>query len=225
MVSTASQAIVRHLGLQDYRTTWQQMKAFTLQRDRETVDEIWVLQHAPVFTQGLNGKAEHVIAPADIPVVQTDRGGQVTYHGPGQLVIYVLMDLHRKGIGVKELVRRLEQSVVDVLADYSVKAYGREDAPGVYIGEAKIASLGLRVKRNRSYHGLSFNIDMDLEPFRRINPCGLRGIRVTQLRDWVKNADMGHVTDTLLHHLGNHLGYTDLVDMDDITTAETQTGC
>jgi lipoyl(octanoyl) transferase len=159
------------------------MKAFTAARDAATRDEIWLLEHPPVFTLGQGAKPEHLLDPGAIPVVRTDRGGQVTYHGPGQAVIYLLLDLRRLGFGVKELVRRMEQAVIDLLAEYGVAAERRPGAPGVYAGGAKIAALGLRVRGGCCYHGLAFNVDMDLEPFRRINPCGYPGLEVTQCRD------------------------------------------
>jgi lipoyl(octanoyl) transferase len=174
---------IRRLGIvADYGETWQAMKDFTDQRDDATEDELWLLQHPPVFTQGQAGKAEHVLAPGDIPVVQVDRGGQVTYHGPGQWVVYLLVDLRRHSLGVRDLVDVIEQSIVRVLAQQGVSSQPRPDAPGVYVGGAKIASLGLRVRRGCSYHGLAFNLDMDLEPFSRINPCGYEGLNVTDLK-------------------------------------------
>jgi lipoyl(octanoyl) transferase len=173
---------VRELGVADYLETLQAMKDFTDQRDAETEDELWLLQHPAVFTQGQAGKAAHVLAPGDIPVVQADRGGQVTYHGPGQWVIYMLVDLRRHSLGIRDLVDAIEQSIVRVLAEMDIDAAPRRDAPGVYVGEAKIASLGLRVRRGCSYHGVAFNMDMDLEPFSRINPCGYEGLQVTDLR-------------------------------------------
>ncbi|MBL8258523.1 MAG: lipoyl(octanoyl) transferase LipB, partial [Candidatus Competibacteraceae bacterium] len=164
--------VLRRLGLCDYRSAFEAMRAFTDRRDAETPDELWWLEHPPVFTQGMAGKAEHVLAPGDIPVVQTDRGGQVTYHGPGQLVVYCLLDVRRLGLGARALVTALEQSVIELLADRGVLARARPDAPGVYVADAKVASLGLRIRQGRSYHGLSLNVAMDLEPFGRINPCG-----------------------------------------------------
>lgn len=162
----------RELGQVDYQPTWHAMQRFTDTRDMETPDEIWLLEHSPVFTQGQAGKAEHVLFPGDIPVVQVDRGGQVTYHGPGQLVAYLLLDVRRSGIGVRELVSRIERSLIDLLASYGVSANAKPDAPGVYVNGAKIASLGLRIRNGRSFHGLALNVDMDLQPFQRINPCG-----------------------------------------------------
>ena len=173
--------VLRWLGRADYAPTWRAMQSFTDARDADTPDEVWFLEHAPVFTQGLNGRPEHLLAPGDIPVVGIDRGGQVTYHGPGQLVVYTLIDLRRRGIGVRELVVALENAVVALAARHGIAAAGRRDAPGVYVGERKLASLGLRVRRGCSYHGLALNVDMDLEPFGRINPCGMAGLAMTQL--------------------------------------------
>lgn len=174
---------IRWLAQQDYLSTWQAMKDFTDQRTEETLDEIWLLEHEPVFTQGQNGKPEHVLNPGNIPIVQTDRGGQVTYHGPGQLMIYTLIDLKRKHLNVRELVNRLEQSIVDLLNEYGIKAAANPDAPGVYVDGKKIASIGLRIRRGYSYHGVAFNIFMDLEPFQRINPCGFSSMQMTQFAD------------------------------------------
>src|SRR5690554_3713949 len=176
--------VVRHLGCVVYEPTWHAMQHFTQNRDADTADEIWLLEHPRVFTQGQAGKAEHVLAAGDIPVVQVDRGGQVTYHGPGQLVAYVLVDVRRAGIGVRELVSLLENALVDLLAQHGITASARADAPGVYVGEAKIASLGLRIRRGCSFHGLALNIDMDLQPFSRINPCGYQGLAITRMADF-----------------------------------------
>jgi len=174
-------AIVRQLGRVDYAPTWRAMQALTDARDEQTPDELWFLEHEPVFTQGLNGKPEHLLATGNIPVVDIDRGGQVTYHGPGQLVMYALVDLRRRGIGVRELVVALENSVINLAARYGIAAAGRRTAPGVYVEARKLASIGLRVRRGCSYHGLALNVDMDLEPFQRINPCGMAGLAMTQL--------------------------------------------
>lgn len=179
---------IKPLGLVDYQTTWQAMQAFTNGRDADTPDELWLLEHPPVFTQGQAGKPEHVLRRGDIPIVAIDRGGQVTYHGPGQLVCYLLFDLARKKLGVRELVRRLEQSIIELLGEFDIAAYGKVDAPGVYVrredGEAKIASIGLRIRHGRCFHGLALNVDMDLQPFSWINPCGYAGLAVTQLSDF-----------------------------------------
>lgn len=173
--------IIKDLGLVDYRPVVDRMREFTLTREADTEDELWLLEHQPVFTQGANGRAEHVLDLHDIPLVETDRGGQVTYHGPGQLIAYPLIDLRRHKAGVREMVSRLEQTVISMLADLDIDAYARKDAPGVYVDERKIASLGLRVKRGACYHGVSFNIAMDLTPFSYINPCGQAGMEVIDL--------------------------------------------
>ncbi|MFC3608642.1 lipoyl(octanoyl) transferase LipB [Stutzerimonas tarimensis] len=200
---------IRELGLLDYEPAWQAMQRFTNERGAETPDEIWFLQHNPVFTQGQAGKAEHLLFPGDIPVVQADRGGQVTYHGPGQLVVYLLLDVRRLGIGVRELVSLIEQGLIDLLADYGVQASARADAPGVYVEAAKIASLGLRIRHGRSFHGLALNLDMDLAPFRQINPCGHAGLAMTQLRDLVGPVDFNEVRDRLRQRLVERIGYTE----------------
>ena len=198
----------RELGLVDYEPTWQAMQRFTNQRDAATADEIWLLQHPPVFTQGQAGKPEHLLLPGDIPVVQVDRGGQVTYHGPGQLVAYLLLDVRRSGLGVRELVSRIERSLIDILASYGVTANAKPDAPGVYVDGAKIASLGLRIRNGRSFHGLALNVDMDLAPFRRINPCGYAGMAMTQLADQVTGPiDISEVSARLREQLVKHLDY------------------
>jgi lipoyl(octanoyl) transferase len=176
-------AVVRSLGQVEYEPTWRAMQAFTAQRVADTPDELWLLEHPPVYTLGQAGKPEHLIAATDIPVVPIDRGGQITYHGPGQVVIYVLVDLRRRGYGIRELVARMEQAVIDLLAGQGVTAERLAGAPGVYVDGAKIAALGLRVKQGCTYHGLALNVDMDLAPFAAINPCGYPGLRVTQCRD------------------------------------------
>lgn len=199
---------VRELGLQAYEPVWHAMQDFTSQRTADTGDELWLVQHPPVFTQGQAGKAEHLLLPGDIPVVQVDRGGQVTYHGPGQLVAYPLVDVRRLGLGVRELVSRIEQSLIDLLASYGVSAEARADAPGVYVNGAKIASLGLRIRHGRSFHGLALNVDMDLQPFQRINPCGYAGLAMTQLTDHVAGPlAMNEVSARLREQLVKHLGY------------------
>lgn len=178
---TPGDPILREMGEAQYLPTLEQMKAFTDNRDAGTPDELWLLQHPPVFTQGQAGKAEHIIAPGNIPVVQVDRGGQVTYHGPGQWVLYLLVDLRRRGLGVRDLVDLIEQSIFELLAQYGIDAQGKPGAPGVYVEGDKIASLGLRVRKGCSYHGLALNVDMDLRPFERINPCGYPGLGVTSM--------------------------------------------
>ncbi|QEW07819.1 lipoyl(octanoyl) transferase LipB [Nitrincola iocasae] len=199
--------IVRTLGLQPYEPVWQQMQQFTAQRQAETPDEIWLLQHHPVFTQGQAGKAEHLLNPGPIPVVKTDRGGQVTYHGPGQLIAYLLLDLRRKKLGVRDVVTLMEEAVIALLADHGQVAVARADAPGVYVDDCKIASLGLRVRRGCSFHGLALNVDMDLQPFARINPCGYAGMQMTQLRDLCPDTDIDSAAKNLLNYLVKRLDY------------------
>lgn len=197
----------RHLGHRDYAPVFAAMQAFTAARNADTPDELWQVEHPPVFTQGLAGKAEHLLTPGEIPVIQVDRGGQVTYHGPGQVVLYCLLDVRRLGFGVRGLVTALEQAVIDLLAAYAIAAQTQPTAPGVYVGDAKIAALGLRIRQGRCYHGLSLNVDMDLEPFTRINPCGYPGLRVTQLRDLGVNLSPTAAAEQLLPLLGRQLGY------------------
>jgi lipoyl(octanoyl) transferase len=203
-----AELIVRHLGLVDYLPTLETMRRLTRERDERTPDEIWLLQHPQVFTQGQAGKAEHLLAPGDIPVIQVERGGQVTYHGPGQLVAYLMLDLRRLGLGVRELVTALEQSLVDVLATYGVEAAPKADAPGVYVEGDKIASLGLRVSRGCSFHGLALNVDMDMSPFWRINPCGYAGLKMVQLKDLLETPPpLDEVAQRLEQALRARLGY------------------
>ncbi|MFN7096591.1 MAG: lipoyl(octanoyl) transferase LipB [Gammaproteobacteria bacterium] len=203
---------IKHFsGLQDYDTIWAAMKQYTDTRDNNSPDEIWLLQHPPVYTQGQNGKPEHILNPGNIPVIQVDRGGQVTYHGPGQLVAYILIDLNRRQLGVRTLVTMIENAIITTLGDYNIKAANRADAPGVYVDSAKIASIGLRVRRGCSYHGLAFNIDMDMEPFNRINPCGLTGIRMIQLRELVNDINFDEVSTQLVNHLQHMLNSNNLL--------------
>ncbi|OEC33270.1 lipoyl(octanoyl) transferase [Pseudomonas cuatrocienegasensis] len=200
--------VVRHLGLADYLPTLEAMRRLTAERDEHTPDEIWLLQHPHVFTQGQAGKAEHLLAPGDIPVIQVERGGQVTYHGPGQLVAYLMLDLRRLGLGVRELVSAMELSLVDLLASYGVEAAPKADAPGVYVNGEKIASLGLRVRRGCSFHGLALNVDMDMSPFARINPCGYSGLKMVQLKDLLETpAPLDEVAQRLELALRKQLGY------------------
>ena len=177
------QPVIRHLGLVEYEPTWRAMQRFTDERGASTADEIWFLEHPPVFTLGMNASAAHVLAPRDIPVVQIDRGGQVTYHGPGQLVVYPLVDLRRAGLGVRDLVTALERAVIDLAAGLGIHAASQRGAPGVYVAAKKLASIGIRVRRGASYHGLALNVNLDLEPFRRINPCGYQGLEMTRLSE------------------------------------------
>jgi lipoyl(octanoyl) transferase len=174
--------IVKDLGIVDYASTMHLMQDFTVKRHAETTDELWLLEHPAVFSQGTNGQAEHILDLGEIPIVQSDRGGQVTYHGPGQLIVYTLFDLRRLGLGVRDMVSKLEDSVISLLAEYNIEAYSDSDAPGVYIDGEKLASLGLRVKRGACYHGISINVDMDLSPFLSINPCGYQGMKMTDLK-------------------------------------------
>lgn len=200
--------IIRRLGRADYPETFAAMQDFTATRSDDTADELWLCEHPPVFTQGLSGKPEHLLKDIGIPVVQIDRGGQITYHGPGQVVAYLLLDLRRRGLMVRELVRRIEQAVIDVLAGHGINAARRVGAPGVYVGQAKIAALGLRIKHGCSYHGVSLNVDMDLTPYGAINPCGYEGMAVTQLRDFGAECDTARVGDALAEHLTRQLEET-----------------
>ncbi len=197
--------LIRHLGQVDYTPTWHAMQDFTAQRDVATADEIWLLQHPPVYTLGQAGKPEHLLHDTDIPLVKIDRGGQITYHGPGQLVAYLLVDLKRRGLSVRELVSRMEQAVIDLLAEHSINAERQADAPGVYVHGAKIAALGLRIKHGCSYHGVALNADMDLTPFSQISPCGYPGMAVTQTRDVGIAATPAELAETLAAHLTRHL--------------------
>lgn len=200
--------VVRHLGLVDYLPTLEAMRHLTAERDEQMPDEIWLLQHPRVFTQGQAGKPEHLLAPGDIPVVQVERGGQVTYHGPGQLVAYLMLDLRRLDLGVRELVSAMELSLVDVLAGYGIEAAPKAEAPGVYVKGDKIASLGLRVRRGCSFHGLALNVDMDMMPFQRINPCGYVGLKMVQMKDLLATPPIfDEVAQRLEQALRQRLGY------------------
>lgn len=200
---------VRSLGRQDYEPLWRAMQRFTDERSATTRDEIWFTEHPPVFTLGLNADRAHLLAPGDIPVMQIDRGGQVTYHGPGQLMIYPLIDLKRSAVGIRDLVTALEQSVVDLVADFEVQATSRADAPGVYVAGKKLASVGLRIRRGASYHGMALNIDVDLEPFARINTCGYQDLEVTDLRGIGITADRRRIESMLEGHFLRQLGMGD----------------
>lgn len=200
-------------GLSPYEPVWHAMQTFTDRRGPDTLDEIWLLQHPSVFTQGQAGKAEHVLAPGDIPVIQVDRGGQVTYHGPGQLVLYLMLDIERLGIGARELVSRIEQSIIRTLRCYALQAEARQDAPGVYVDGKKIASIGLRIRKGKSFHGLSLNVDMDMEPFQRINPCGYSELEMAQLADYPDTEPMEPVAGRLISVIQEAFGY-DSIQMD-----------
>ena len=200
---------IRHLsGLQDYQSIWKSMQQFTHERTESSLDEIWTLEHFPVFTQGQNGKKEHLLAPGDIPVIPVDRGGQVTYHGPGQLVVYILVDLKRKKLNVRDIVTILEKSVIAFLAEFQIIGEVRCSAPGVYIENKKICSLGLRIRRGCTFHGLALNVAMDLEPFSRINPCGFSELEMTQLSSYYSSVDIKTTTYKLVSHLTKQLGCT-----------------
>jgi len=199
-MSAPSTLTVRHPGLTDYESAWQDMRAFTDNRSANTPDELWFLEHPPVFTLGRNGKQEYLHDTGNIPVINTDRGGQVTYHGPGQLIAYALLNIKRRQLGVQSLVQILEQAVIDLLTDYSLSAQRRERAPGVYVDDRKVAALGLRVRKGCTYHGLSLNVDMDLSPFAMIDPCGYSGLEVTQLRDLGVDATMETISTQFQNH-------------------------
>ena len=193
---------VRSKGLQDYLKTWEEMKSFTENRDSNTLDELWTLEHNSVFTQGLSGKSKHLLKETQIPIIQSDRGGQITYHAPGQLIIYCLIDIKRLGIGIKKMVSMIEQSLIELLSSYDITAHTLKGAPGVYVNDSKIAALGLKVKHGRTYHGLSLNIDMDLSPYTLINPCGYSDLKVTQMRNLTNN--ILNISD-IKHELSDHL--------------------
>jgi lipoyl(octanoyl) transferase len=205
-VTTLNTPLLRWLGRVEYEPTWHTMQRFTEQRGPQTRDEVWFLEHPPVFTQGMAGKREHLLAPGDIPVVLIDRGGQVTYHGPGQLVVYPLLDLERHRLGVRALVEGIERAIVATVAEWGISAAGRRDAPGVYVAGRKLASIGLRIRRHCSYHGLALNIAMDLEPFRRINPCGYAGLEMVQLSELGGPSDLRIVAEALAPELLRQLG-------------------
>ena len=195
---------VRSKGLQDYLITWEEMKSFTENRDSDTLDELWTLEHNSVFTQGLSGKSKHLLKETQIPIIQSDRGGQITYHAPGQLIIYCLIDIKRLGIGIKKMVSMIEQSLIELLSSYDITAHTLKGAPGVYVNDSKIAALGLKVKQGRTYHGLSLNIDMDLSPYKLINPCGYSDLKVTQMRNLTDNVlSISNIQHQLSVHLIN----------------------
>ncbi|REL26177.1 lipoyl(octanoyl) transferase LipB [Thalassotalea euphylliae] len=202
--------VIRQLAQAEYTQVWQAMQTFTDERNQSTLDELWLVEHPPVFTQGQAGKEEHLLAPGDIPVVQVDRGGQVTYHGPGQQVIYVMIDLRRRKMGVRELVTLIENAIVNTLAEYDIDAYPRPDAPGVYVDGKKVASLGLRIRKGCSFHGLALNVNMDLSPFLRINPCGYNDLEIIQSADLNGPKTVAEAGDGLVKHLSALLEATEL---------------
>ncbi|GBL03301.1 lipoate-protein ligase B [Glaciecola sp. KUL10] len=206
-----NKVIVRDLGVQEYTPTWQLMQDFTDNRNESVIDEIWLLEHPPIFTQGQAGKAEHILAAGDIPVVQVDRGGQVTYHGPGQLMMYILIDVRRSKLGVRYLVDALEQCIVATLADDNILAYPKKDAPGVYVDEKKVCSVGLRIRKGCSFHGLAFNVNMDLSPFQRINPCGYAGMQMVDSQGLGGIADIKQAGQRVAQHFANALGIKQLI--------------
>ncbi|MES9970851.1 MAG: lipoyl(octanoyl) transferase LipB [Candidatus Thiodiazotropha sp.] len=208
MPNPSSNLLVRQLGMQPYQATWQAMREYTNRRTAASPDQLWLLEHPALFTLGQAGKIEHILDPGEIPVIKSDRGGQVTYHGPGQLIAYLLLDLRRARIGIRTLVTHLEEAVIALLREYRIEAAARRDAPGVYIADSKVASLGLRVRRGCTYHGLSLNVDMDLSPFKRINPCGYPDLDVTQLAEQKIETDIPTLGLGLSHHLAQALGYT-----------------
>ena len=205
MVDVSNELTIKNLGLSDYTETWQAMKDFTKNRTADTIDELWILEHSPVFTLGTNGKSEHILDAGDTPIVKIDRGGQVTYHGPGQLVIYLLLNLHRRKLGVRKLVSIIEDSIVKLLVEYGIKAASDPKAPGVYVEGRKIAALGLRVSRGFTTHGLSLNVDMDLSPFKRINPCGYENLEVIQCKSLGIISPLSQLADELVNLLKEQL--------------------
>ncbi|MGI0152814.1 lipoyl(octanoyl) transferase LipB [Pseudidiomarina sp. WS423] len=208
----AQQLLIRQLGRQPYQPVWQAMQDFTDKRDEQTRDELWVLEHEPVFTQGQAGKAEHILAPGDIPVVQVDRGGQVTYHGPGQLVVYFLLDIRRRKVGVRQLVNTIEDTIVALMANYGVVAAAKADAPGVYVQGDKLCSLGLRIRKGCSFHGLALNVDMDLSPFARINPCGYAGMQMVQTKSLNGPQDVTDAATQVTQIFAELMGYQEITE-------------
>jgi lipoyl(octanoyl) transferase len=210
MTAIQDKLIIRYLGIQPYQATWQAMSDFTEHRDQHTIDEIWLVEHMPVFTQGLAGKAEHLLSQSDIPVVKSDRGGQITHHAPGQLIAYLLINIRRKAFNVRSLVSIIEQAIIELLADYGVIAIAKADAPGVYVDGKKIASLGLKIRKGCSFHGLALNVDMDLTPFLQINPCGYAGLEMTQCRDLGITSSVADLSPLLIEKLNKNLHYTQI---------------
>jgi len=210
MTAIQDKLIVRYLGIQYYQETWQAMSDFTEQRDQNSTDEIWLVEHPAVFTQGLAGKAEHLLTNTEIPVVKSDRGGQITHHAPGQLIAYLLINIRRKEFNVRSLVSIIEQAIIELLADYHVNAVAKSDAPGVYVDGKKIASLGLKIRKGCSFHGLALNVDMDLSPFLQINPCGYAGLEMTQCRDLGIPHSVAELSPLLIEKLNKKLQYTQI---------------
>ncbi|MGL4475601.1 MAG: lipoyl(octanoyl) transferase LipB [Shewanella sp.] len=213
---------VRHLGNMDYQTVWHAMQHYTDHRTEHDQDELWLVEHPPVFTQGQAGKSEHILAPGDIPVIQVDRGGQVTYHGPGQLVAYPLLDLKRKKLGVRQLVTAIENSIIAMLTPYGIDAFAKADAPGVYVGAGKIASLGLRIRKGCSFHGLALNVNMDLAPFQRINPCGYAGMEMVQCQALAGPQSVEQAAAALTDTLSQQLAYTQVIHHHGLSTTSTE---
>jgi lipoyl(octanoyl) transferase len=210
MTNLAKQLTLRYLGQQPYLETWQAMSDFTNLRDENTLDEIWVVEHPAVFTQGVAGKAEHLLQQTKIPVVKSDRGGQITYHGPGQLIVYLLINIRRKDFNVRSLVTIIEQGIIDLLKSYNINAFAKADAPGVYVNDKKIASLGLKIRRGCSFHGLALNVDMDLSPFLQINPCGYAGLEMTQCKDEGINLSAIALAPLLIEKMNQQLQYSQI---------------
>ena len=211
MTDIKQQLVLRQVDVDDYETIWHAMQDYTDNRTETDLDELWLVEHAPVFTQGQAGKEEHLLNTGDIPVVKVDRGGQVTYHGPGQLVVYLLLDLRRRKLGVRDLVTKIEQAIIDLLAQYQIKAYAKADAPGVYVDESKVASLGLRVRKGCSFHGLALNVDMDMEPFLRINPCGYAGMAMVQTKQISGPQTVAEAGEKLGQILADSLASTEII--------------
>ena len=207
MPSPSNTVIVKNLGLQEYQPIWSAMQDFTLQRNADSYDEIWLLEHQSVFTVGRNGQPEHILETSHIPIINIDRGGQITYHGPGQLVIYLMLDIKRRHLGVRKLITLIEQSIIDTLRDYQINAYAKKEAPGVYIDDSKIAALGLRIKKGCTFHGLSLNIAMDLSPFKQINPCGYKNLKIVQLSDYIHDIKLSQVQQKMITYLVKNIGY------------------
>lgn len=221
-MSLSDTLLVKTLGQQPYEPVWQAMQSFTEQRTSETLDEIWLLEHDPVFTLGRNAKKEHILNAGDIPIIEIDRGGQVTYHGPGQLIVYLMIDIKRRALGVRKLVTLIEQSIISTLNEYQLNARAKQQAPGVYIGDAKIAALGLRIKKGCSFHGLSLNLSMNLTPFKQINPCGYKELEVVQLSDYIEDVELSKVQQQVIFYLSKNLAYKKVIVKDEYTEQLTK---